>query len=120
MYRYYFDGRKIRFYPMAVVCGENVYGARDEADAERIKARLMRRRGESGQAGDGLAFETVSLDMPDTTQLGRIQLRTFNDSEEALEFAESVLSGEAKPTQEEINAKFMLEIAKLKAGVLNV
>lgn len=124
MYKYYFDGRKIRFYPLAVVYGEKIYGAQDEAAAERFKARLRRIYEELPQSneteGNEFDVEMIELDMPTVGQFEKIEARTFDDAREAMAFAESVLSGEEKPTQEEINARVMLELAKLKAGVLNV
>ena len=124
MYKYYFDGRKIRFYPLAVVCGGKIYGAHDNIGVERINAHLRRiyeERLQTGETEDNeFGVEMIELDMPTVEQLEKIEARTFDDAREAIAFAESVLFEMEKPTQEEINARVMLELAKLKAGVLNV
>lgn len=122
MYKTYLKHGKVFFYENGIEINGIVYGVRSEEDIRRIKRNLA----SSTEHDDPYDIDKeitkiihtdVAFEQPATEQLAKIQSKRFENPKEARAFADEVMSGTHKPSQDEINAAVMLEIAKLKAGV---
>lgn len=128
MYKWYVKNNKVAFYEKGIEIGGRVYGIRSSADIQKIKMRLAVKAltDDEGNMPDDVDLDAeiakinhtdLVFDMPTDEQLERINCQSVYGNEEASELVDSVINNEV--SQDEINAMLMLEIAELKAGVLN-
>lgn len=128
MYKWYVKNSKVAFYEKGVEIDGRVYGMRSSADIQKIKMRLALKAliDDDGNMPDDVDMEAeiakinhtdVVFDMPTDEQLERISCQSVYDNEDAAKLVNAVINNEV--SQDEINAMLMLEIAELKAGVLN-
>ena len=128
MYKWYVKNNKVAFYEKGVEIDGRVYGIHSDVDIQKIKMRLALRAlvDDEGNMPDDVDLDAeiskinhtdVGFDMPTDEQLERINSQSIYDNEEATKLVNSVINNEV--SQDEINAMLMLEIAELKAGVLN-
>ena len=116
------------FYEKGVGIDGRVYGIHAPADIQKIKRRAAVKSltDDEGNIPDDVDMEAeiakinhtdVVFDIPTDEQLERISCQSVYDNEDAAKLVNAVLNNEV--SQDEINAMLMLEIAELKAGVLN-
>ena len=128
MYKWYVKNNKVAFYEKGVEIDGRVYGIHSDVDIQKIKRRIAMRSvtDEDGNIPDDVDLEAeiakinhtdVVFDMPTDEQLERISCQSVYDNVDAAKLVNSVINNEV--SQDEINAMLMLEIAELKAGVLN-
>ena len=128
MFKWYVKNNKVAFYEKGVEIDGRVYGIRSSVDIQKIKMRLALKAliDDDGNMPDYVDLESeiakinhtdVVFDMPTDEQLERISCQSVYDNEDAAKLVNSVINNEV--SQDEINAMLMLEIAELKAGVLN-
>lgn len=128
MYKWYVKNNKVAFYEKGVEIDGRVYGIRSSADIQKIKRRMVVKAltDDEGNMPDDVNLEAeiakinhtdVVFDIPTDEQLKRISCQSVYDNEDAAKLVNAVLNNEV--SQDEINAMLMLEIAELKAGVLN-
>ena len=112
MIKTYLENGRVHFYEKGIEIRGIVYGVRGNRDIERI-----RRSAAGDEDIDSVTYTEVVFEQPTAEQLEKIQTKRFENPIEARKFVDEVLSGTYMPTQDEINAAIMLEIAKIKAGV---
>lgn len=128
MYKWYAKNNKVAFYEKGVEIGGRVYGIHSDVDIQKIKRRIAVKSltDDEGNMPDYVDMEAeiakinhtdVVFDIPTDEQLNRISCQSVYDNEDAAKLVNSVINNEV--SQDEINAMLMLEIAELKAGVLN-
>lgn len=123
MYKTYLKHGKVFFYEKGIEINGDIYGIHSEKDIRRIKRNIVTSSMEHDEPYDldeeiAKPIHTdVDFEQPATEQLAKIQSKRFENPKEARAFADEVMNGTHKPSQDEINAAVMLEIAKLKAGV---
>lgn len=128
MYKWYVKNNKLEFYKNGIEIDGRVYGIHALADIQKIKNRMAVKAltDDEGNMPDDVDMEAeiakinhtdVVFDMPTDEQLSRISCQSVYDNEEATKLVNSVINNEV--SQDEINAMILLEIAELKAGVLN-
>ena len=128
MIKWFVNNNKIGFYNNGIEIGGRVYGIHSDVDIQKIKRRIAMRSvtDEDGNIPDDVDLEAeiakinhtdVVFDMPTDEQLERISCQSVYDNVDAAKLVNSVINNEV--SQDEINAMLMLEIAELKAGVLN-
>lgn len=123
MYKTYLKHGKVFFYEKGIEINGDIYGIHSDEDIRRIKRNIVTSSAELEEPYDldgeitKLIHTDVAFEQPASEQLERIQSKRFENPKEARAFADEVMSGTHKPSQDEINAAVMLEIAKLKAGV---
>lgn len=135
MYKTYLKHGKVFFYERGIEINGVIYGIHSEEDIRRIKRRIVQslaERDEECDTGeecdteeeynleaeiDKLIHTDIVFEQPTAKQLAQIQSRRFENPREARTFVDEVMSDTHTPSQDEINAAVMLEIAKLKAGV---
>lgn len=126
--KWHVKNNKVAFYEKGVEIDGRVYGIRSSADIQKIKRRMAVKAltDDDGNMPDDANLEAeiakinhtdVVFDMPTDEQLERISCQSVYDNEDATKLVNSVINNEV--SQDEINAMLMLEIAELKAGVLN-
>ncbi len=117
MYKYYYDGNAIHFYPFAVKCGDKLYGAKDDADVASIQAWLVE---ESREAGDNeAATEIVTLDQPTAEQMSIIAAHSGTEYNVYRDIVERVLAGTyTEPvTVEDYLLDLDYRISKMELGI---
>lgn len=123
MYKTYLKHGKVCFYEKGIEINGDVYGIQSDADIYRIKSGIVSGSKVYGEEYDleaeisKLAHTDIVFEQPTTEQLEAIQGKRFENPKEARRFVDEVMSGVHTPSQDEINAAVMLELAKLKAGV---
>lgn len=126
--KWYVKNNKVAFYEKGIEIDGRVYGIHSDVDIQKIKMRLALKAliDDDGNMPDDVDMEAeiakinhtdVVFDMPTDEQLERISCQSVYDNEDAAKLVNSVINNEV--SQDEINAMLMLEIAELKAGVLN-
>ena len=127
-HKWYVKNNKVAFYEKGIEIDGRVYGIHAPADIQKIKRRVAVKSltEDEGNMQDDANLEAeiakinhtdVVFDMPTDEQLERISCQSVYDNEDAAKLVNSVINNEV--SQDEINAMLMLEIAELKAGVLN-
>lgn len=128
MIKWFVNNNKIGFYNNGIEIGGRVYGIHSDVDIQKIKRRIAMQSvtDEDGNIPDDVDINAeiakiehtdVVFDIPTDEQLERISCQSVYDNEDAAKLVNSVINNEV--SQDEINAMLMLEIAELKAGVLN-
>ena len=128
MIKWFVNNNKIGFYNNGIEIGGRVYGIHSDVDIQKIKRRMAVKSltDDEGNMPDYVDINAeiakiehtdVTFDVPSEEQLERINSQSIYDNEEATKLVNSVINNEV--SQDEINAMLMLEIAELKAGVLN-
>lgn len=128
MYKWYVKNNKVAFYEKGVEIDGRVYGIHAPADIQKIKRRVAVKSltDDEGNMPDDVDLEAeiakinhtdVVFAMPIDEQLERISCQSVYDNEDADKLVNAVLNNEV--SQDEINAMILLELAELKAGVLN-
>ncbi len=128
MYKWCVKKNKVAFYEKGIEIDGRVYGIHSDADIQKIKMRLASRAliDEEGNMPDDVDLDAeiakinhtdVGFEMPTDEQLARINCQSVYDNAEAAQLVDSVINNEV--SQDEINAMILLELAELKAGVLN-
>lgn len=125
MYKIYLKHGKVHFFKRGIELNGIVYGIYRDADIHRIKSNVVKSSIEYNEKYDlepkieQLAHTDIVFEQPTTEQLSVIQGKNFENPQEARKFVDEVMNDTYMPSQEEINAMLMLEIAKLKAGANN-
>ncbi len=117
MHKYYYDGNTIYFYPFAVKCGDRLYGAKDEADAELIQTRIAEERAEAEEPS--IATEVITLDMPTSEQAAIIASHSGTEYNAYRDIVERVLAGTytTPTTVDDYLVDLDYRISKLELGL---
>ena len=126
--KWYVKNNKVAFYEKGVEIDGRVYGIRSSADIQKIKSRMAVKAltDDEGNMPDDVDLDAeiakinhtdVGFEMPTDEQLARINSQSVYDNDDAAKLVNAVINNEV--SQDEINAMILLELAELKAGVLN-